>query len=246
MNLFDHRIRCPMPLNHRKFVFFLHTKWHFVVFIHLNKLCYRYGAIVTWWNPKILKSAICHICCLASRARARAITGLSLSTSYQKRIMHVDLQVIQWWLGSLLSAWINNYIKAWGEIPYPFQDFHVSECILWRQQKLVYEYIVVKNCRQYSSDVNNAWFYTFKTSKNSYLNCILLTEYHTLSFISTLHSLWCLIFLNTKIYLHYILHHFDDVCREKTMTRILNVESNEHTGVTYAFLAQIEPKLASF
>ena len=56
-NLFDRKIRF-LSLSNVSYICFWYTKWHFFAFIHPNMLCYRYGAIVTWWNPKILKSAI--------------------------------------------------------------------------------------------------------------------------------------------------------------------------------------------
>ena len=56
-NLFDCKIRF-LSLSNVSYICFWYTKWHFFAFIHPNMLCYRYGAIVTWWNPKILKSAI--------------------------------------------------------------------------------------------------------------------------------------------------------------------------------------------
>ena len=40
MNVFDHKIRFPLPLNYPLFVF--DTKLQFFAFINLNKLCYRY------------------------------------------------------------------------------------------------------------------------------------------------------------------------------------------------------------
>ena len=55
-NLFDRKIRF-LSLSNVSYICFWYTKWHFFAFIHPNMLCYRYGAIVTWWNPKILKSA---------------------------------------------------------------------------------------------------------------------------------------------------------------------------------------------
>ena len=73
------------------YICFWYTKWHFVLFIHLNKLCYRYGAIVTWWKPKILKSADIGILLSRTRGCARQAPGSDIDLTQPRN------ETAYWW-----------------------------------------------------------------------------------------------------------------------------------------------------
>ena len=58
MNLFGHKIRFPLPLN-VSYICFLTHQMTLLGIYSPNQVVLYDGAIATWWNPKVLKPAIC-------------------------------------------------------------------------------------------------------------------------------------------------------------------------------------------